>query len=116
MFAGFNTEIDCAKVRFHIQTEVMVSPEPAILTLVYRAGAIINRVKRNYLEVLGDNPTEDELRYLAERQHRRVIEEVQAEHGGAPPAEDEGLEEVIMEYLDFKGSSEADSQSPPADR
>ena len=111
MFAGFNTEIDCAKDRFHIQTEVMGSPEPAILTLVYKAGAIINRVKRNYAEVLGDNPTEDELRYLAERQHRRVIEEIQAEHGTAADggaAQDESLEAMIMEYLDFKGPSEAD--------
>lgn len=116
MFPGFNTEIDCAKVRFHIQTEVMGSPEPVILTLVYRAGAIINRVKRNYLDVLGDNPTEDELRYLTERQHRRVIEEIQAEHGEAAAAEEESLEEMIMDYLDFKGSSEGDRQSPPADR
>ncbi len=113
MFPGFNTEIDCAKVRFHIQTEVMGTPEPAILTLVYRAGAIINRVKRNYLELLGDNPTEEELRYLAERQHRRVIEEVQAEHGAADGGDatepgGETLEEMILDYLDFKGSSEPD--------
>ena len=112
MFPGFNTEIDCAKDRFHIQTEVMGSPEPAILTLVYKAGAIINRVKRNYAEVLGENPTEEELRYLAERQHRRVIEEVRAEHtaaadGGAPQGQDEGLEEMIIEFLDFKGPSES---------
>lgn len=111
MFPGFNTEIDCAKGRFHIQTEVMGSPEPAILTLVYKAGAIINRVKRNYAEVLGDDPTEEELRYLAERQHRRAIEEVRAEHGAAPDggaAQDESLEEMIAEYLDFKGLSEGD--------
>jgi hypothetical protein len=111
MFPGFNTEIDCAKDRFHIQTEVMTSPEPAILTLVYKAGAIITRVKRNYAEVLGDTPTQEELRYLAERQHRRVIDEVRAEHGsagdgGAAPDQTEGLEEMIVEFLDFKGPSE----------
>ncbi len=112
MFPGFNTEIDCATDRFHIQTEVMGTPEPAILTLVYKAGAIINRVKRNCTEILGDNPTEEELRYLAERQHRRVIEEVQAEHGapasGAAGTDEESLEDMIMQYLDFKGAPEAD--------
>jgi len=111
MFPGFNTEIDCAKDRFHIQTEVMGSPDPAILTLVYKAGAIINRVKRNYTEVLGDNPTQEELRYLAERQHRRVIDEIRAEHaaavdGGEAQGQDEGLEKMIVEFLDFKGPSE----------
>lgn len=113
MFPGFNTEIECARVRFHIQTEVMTTPEPAILTLVYRAGAIINRVKRNYLDLLGENPTEEELRYLAERQHSRVIEEIQAEHGaahGGDPTEPQGetLEEMILEYLDFPQPSEPD--------
>jgi len=113
MFPGFNSEIDCAKSRFHIQTEVMAAPEPAILTLVYREGAIINRVKQNYQEALGDNPMEEELRYLAERQHQGVIDEIQAEHGAAmgadaTQAEGESLEEIILQYLNFKGVSEPD--------
>ena len=93
----------------------MITPWLALL-LAPLLPAIINRVKRNYLEVLGDNPTEDELRYLTERQHRRVIEEIQAEHGEAAAAEEESLEEMIMDYLDFEGSSEGGRQSPPTDR
>lgn len=123
MFPGFNTEIDCNDLRYHIQTEVLGPRDPAILTLVYRAGAIITRVKRNYLEVLGERPTDEEVRFLAERQHRRVIEEIKesqsaaaapgpvaappAEGGGSKHAAEESLDQLILDYLDAKGGSDS---------
>ncbi len=122
MVAGFNTEIDCGNTRYHIQTEVMPRQDAAILTLVYQAGAIIDRVKRSYLDVLGESPTQEEVRFLAERQHWRVITAIQERHGttgggsagevpAAPapatsPASDPSLEQLILEYLDFKESSD----------
>ena len=54
---GYNTEIECQEIRYHIQTEVMPSQDTAILTLVYKGGAIIDRVKRSYVEILGEAPT-----------------------------------------------------------
>src|SRR3989304_91895 len=84
MVTGFNTEIECEDIRYHTQTEVMPSQDAAILTLVYKAGAIIDRVKRNYREILGEAPTREEVRFLAERQHRRVIEAIQERHGMTP--------------------------------
>jgi len=132
MFPGFNTDIDCDNLRYHIQTEVLGARDPAILTLVYRAGAIVNRVKRNYLEVLGEHPTEEEVRFLAERQHRRVIDEIQGSRqdaGGAGPAvappdegagrdraEEESLEQLILDYLNTKGGPNAGQASPPPPR
>lgn len=132
MFPGFNTEIDCDNLRYHIQTEVLGARDPAILTLVYRAGAIVNRVKRNYLEVLGEHPTDEEIRFLAERQHRRVIDKIQGSRqdvGGtepavAPPdegaargqAEEESLDQLILDYLDAKGGQDSGQASPPSPR
>lgn len=131
MFPGFNTDIEAENCRYHIQTEVMGPREPAILTLVYKAGAIVNRVKRNYLEVLGEDPTEEEIRFLAERQHRRMIEEIGGvpvngagaaapAAPGAPPAteapEEESLDQLILNYLNAKGASDPGQKRPSAGR
>lgn len=123
MVAGFNTEIDCGNTRYHIQTEVMPRQDAAILTLVYQAGAIIDRVKRSYLDILGESPTQEEVRFLAERQHWRVITAIQERYemaGGrsagqqpaAPatsPSNDTSLEQLILEYLNFKETSDPGS-------
>jgi len=128
MVTGFNTEIECEDIRYHIQTEVMPSQDAAILTLVYKAGAIIDRVKRNYREILGEAPTREEVRFLAERQHRRVIEAIQERHGMTPaspgpppgplsapaPPDDPSLEHIIMEYLDSRGPSDPGANPPPS--
>jgi hypothetical protein len=96
----------------------MPSQDAAILTLVYKAGAIVDRVKRSYAEILGEAPTPEEIRFLAERQHRRMIETIQERHGMAPsraaapprsappppPPEEPSLEQVIAEYLDSRGT------------
>lgn len=125
MFPGFNTEIECDNLRYHIQTEVLPGKDPAILTLVYRGGAIINRVKRSCGELLGESPTEEELRFLAERQHRRVMDELRGGRqepppasavaapppSGPEPAEAESLEQLIRQYLDGEGA--ADPRRPP---
>jgi hypothetical protein len=127
MVAGFNTEIDCGSTRYHIQTEVMPRQDAAILTLVYQAGAIIDRVKRSYQEILGESPTQEEVRFLAERQHRRVIAAVQERHGNArdgsagqeaaaPPTtsfNDPSLEQLILEYLDLRESSDPGGAKRP---
>ncbi len=127
MVAGFNTEIDCGNTRYHIQTEVMPRQDAAILTLVYQAGAIIDRVKRSYLEILGESPTQEEVRFLAERQHWRVITTIQERHGmaggrsagqePAPPAtspsNDTSLEQLILEYLNFKDTSDPGGPKRP---
>ncbi len=131
MVAGFNTEIECDNTRYHIQTEVMPRQDAAILTLVYKAGAIIDRVKRNYLEILGDTPTPEEIRFMAERQHWRVIEALQKRHGvaagppaapastvapAAAPSDEPSLEQVILDYLDSKGASDPGGKPPPPHR
>jgi hypothetical protein len=127
MVAGFNTEIDCGSTRYHIQTEVMPRQDAAILTLVYQAGAIIDRVKRSYLDILGDSPTQEEVRFLAERQHWRMIAAIQERHGvpggrpaeqepatpAAPPANDPTLDQLILEYLTSKEHSDPRGTNRP---
>lgn len=105
MIPGFNTEVAYKGQRYHIQTEDLGRVNPSILTLLYRAGAIIYRVKTNYLEVLGPDPDEGWVKRLMEQQHRQVIADLKAgkfeERGGGKEGE-KSLEQLILEYLNFR--------------
>lgn len=110
MIPGFNTNIDVNGEGYHVQTEDLGRGNPFILTLVYRAGAIITRIKTNYRDLLGEKPGEADIRSLMERQHARMIRQVRT--GGfelalpppppptpAPSEADRALDDLVLRYL-----------------
>lgn len=78
MVPGFNTNFSCRQQTYHIQTEDLGKDDPHILTLVYRAGAVVARIKTNYQEILGTDPSPQSVRALMARQHRQMIADIQA--------------------------------------
>jgi hypothetical protein len=119
MIPGINSNVTHAGVEYHIQTEDLGWRNPYVLTLVFRAGAIIAREKVNYRDTLGDEASETEIKNLMDRQHHRIMGRVAAgqfqEGDGPPPpspppptpvvlpAPDKSLDELITEYLRSRG-------------
>ena len=121
MIPGLNTLVTHAGVEFHVQTEDLGRQNPYVLTLVFRAGAIIAREKANYQEALGDEAAEVDIKRFMDQQHQRIIQDIQAGHTQrpvasdlppqppsqavpappkpSPPPADKSLDELIMEYL-----------------
>lgn len=108
MVPGFNTDVVHKGKSYHVQTEDLGRENPYILTLLYQAGAIIYRIKTNYLEVLGSNPNERQIRKLMERQHQQVIADLKAgrfDEGQGGKGE-KSLEQLILEYLSAQENRE----------
>ncbi len=115
MIPGLNSNVTHAGVEFHIQTEDLGRRNPYVLTLVFRAGAIVAREKVNYRNVLGDKAPEAEIKSFMDQQHHRIMGKVMAgQFQGTDdpppppppppkpvvlPAADKSLDELIAEYL-----------------
>ncbi len=107
MIPGLNTNIIYAGDEYHVQTEDLGRQNPYVLTLVFRAGAIIAREKVNYHEIQGDAaPDEVQIKRLMDQQHQRIIKIIQA--GQLPSSAplkasffpgDKSLNQLIDEYL-----------------
>jgi hypothetical protein len=78
MVHGFNTNLSCDQHVYHIQSEDLGGDHAQIVTLAYREGAVVARMQINYREVLGPNPSPEAVRTLMARQHRHMIESIQA--------------------------------------
>ncbi|MEK7204874.1 MAG: hypothetical protein AAB254_05135 [candidate division NC10 bacterium] len=124
MIPGLNSNVTHAGVEYHIQTEDLGRKNPYVLTLVFRAGAIVAREKINYYrDALGDKAPEAEIKTFMDQQHHRIMRQVMAGQflaaDGLPQAEvqpppppppppakpvvlpgaDKSLDELIAEYL-----------------
>jgi hypothetical protein len=123
MIPGLNSNVSYTGVEYHIQTEDLGRKNPYVLTLVFRAGAIVAREKVNYRDALGDKAPEAEIKTFMDQQHQRIMRQVmagqfQATHGLPPaeaqpppppptapakpvalPAADKSLDDLIAEYL-----------------
>ena len=121
MIPGLNTNVAHAGIDYHVQTEDLGRANPYVLTLVFRAGAIIAREKVNYREALGDSPPEGEIKRFMDQQHQRIIQGIlagqpQAPDAGKPaeppppeaapdlpapplPPADKSLDQLVVEYL-----------------
>lgn len=116
MIPGLNTNVTQGGVEYHVQTEDLGRDNPCLLTLVFRAGAIVARERVNYREALGEAATQAGIKRLMEEQHQRVIRTILA--GGSPaasrdetapsaswlpepsvPPADKSLDQLITEYL-----------------
>ncbi|MFQ5960496.1 MAG: hypothetical protein ACE5MG_03800 [Candidatus Methylomirabilales bacterium] len=78
MISGFNTNLSYDAQTYHIQSEDLGGNNPQIVTLAYLEGAVVGRIRTNYGEVLGPNPSPDAVRTLMARQHRQMIADIQA--------------------------------------
>ena len=77
MVTGFNTDVEIAGTRFHIQTELR--KEVGIETAVYVKGAVIHSLKTSHPDSpIPDEGHEQRLGQLLECQHRQVIEQIRA--------------------------------------
>jgi hypothetical protein len=115
MIPGLNSNITHDGVEYHVQTEDLGRENPYLLTLVFRAGAIIAREKVNYLEALGEGATEAGIKGFMAEQHQRAIQTILAgpsQASAPPPAPgasatakpslppaDKTLDQLIAEYL-----------------
>lgn len=121
MIPGLNSNVTHGGIEYHVQTEDLGRENPYLLTLVFRAGAIIAREKVNYHEALGEGVSEARIKSFMDQQHRRVIHGILAGQSPAtaadqtpsqapspaaatlpkpslPPA-DKTLDRLIAEYL-----------------
>ncbi len=78
MIAGFNTNLSIHAQTYHIQSEDLGRDNPQIVTLAYLEGAVVARLQTNYRELLGATPSPEAVRSLMARQHRQMIENIQA--------------------------------------
>ncbi len=106
MIPGLNTNIIYAGDEYHVQTEDLGRQNPYVLTLVFRAGAVVAREKVNYQEIQHDAAPEVQIKRLMDQQHQRIIRIIQT--GQLPPFAplkasffpgDKSLDQLIDEYL-----------------
>ncbi len=78
MIPGLNNNVTYGGIEYHVQTEDLGRENPYLLTLVFRAGAIIARQKVNYREALGGEASEARVKGFMDQQHQRVIQVILA--------------------------------------
>lgn len=78
MVPGFNTNFSHREQTYHVQSEDLGENDPHILTFAYLRGAVVARIKTNYRELLGPNPSPQAVRDFMARQHRQVIADIQS--------------------------------------
>jgi hypothetical protein len=110
MVPGYNTAVTHQGVEYHVQTEDLGGRAGAILTLVYKGGAIVSRQKTSYREQLGESPAAEAIKRLIDAQHQEFMRRAAAGDFAepappAPPAEetpeefDSLLDRLIEDYL-----------------
>jgi hypothetical protein len=111
MIPGLNTNVTHGGIEYHVQTEDLGRGNPYVLTLVFRAGAIIAREKVNYREALGEAAAKREIKQFMQQQHQRIIQGILAGQPQVPAASKQG------EPSPSQAASEPPKPSlPPADK
>ena len=78
MITGFNTDIDCEGVTYHVQTEDKGLATPLILSLVYDRGTILASKRSPYDDLLADGFDETVLVERLQKQHKLICAAVRA--------------------------------------
>jgi len=112
MITGFNTDVLYNNQVYHVQTEDVPGENPYALTLLYRGGAIIARIKTDYGSLFPQKLTERQVLRLMERQHQKMIADLRAGKFAAvsglepskplapqPPSAEKTFDQLILEYL-----------------
>ena len=78
MVPGNNTDVSRNGALYHVQTEDLGEKNPAILTLVYEGGAVVFREKLEYREMLGADPSAQQVKTLMDARHQHFVQCVAA--------------------------------------
>ncbi len=104
MITGFNTDVTCRGLVYHVQTEDKGRDNPLIETLIYKGGEILASRRLPYAEIIQDGDTEKAISRLMEEQHKAMCLEVKRGKF-APPEEEQArtedlsLDEIVLAYL-----------------
>ena len=78
MLTGYNTDIDCEGVTYHVQTEDRGVANPLIESLVYVKGEILATRRTEYADLLRAGADPPAIQILMERQHRTIVDAIRA--------------------------------------
>lgn len=76
MLTGFNTDIDCAGVTYHVQTEDRTGAGSLIESLVYVGGEILATRRTDYRNLVEAGANRISIQALMERQHRAIVDTI----------------------------------------
>ena len=123
VLTGFNTDIEHSGTTYHVQTEDKGRGNPLVESLVYTSGEILYSRRTPYHDLVEQEVDREAIASLMERQHRSIVDAVQAgglarltgeieeiaadddttiTHGDAesPVEEEPSLDQVILNYLE----------------
>jgi len=79
MLTGYNTDVACDGVTYHVQTEDKGLANPIILSLVYQGGTILAAKRTSYGEMVSEGAVDEKnLAAMLERQHQILIAAIRA--------------------------------------
>ncbi len=76
MLTGYNTDIDCDGVTYHVQTEDRGGSNPLIESLVYVGGEILAARRTEYRNLLDVGAEKGAIQTLMEHQHRAIVDAI----------------------------------------
>jgi hypothetical protein len=123
VLTGFNTDIEHSGTTYHVQTEDKGRGNPLVESLVYTSGEILYTRRTPYHDLVEQDVDREAIASLMERQHRSIVDAVQAgglarltgeieqiaadddttiTHGESDVAagEEPSLDQVILDYLE----------------
>jgi hypothetical protein len=79
MLTGYNTDVACDGVTYHVQTEDKGLANPIILSLVYHGGTILAAKRTHYGQMVSEGVVDEKsLAAVLERQHQILIAAIRA--------------------------------------
>jgi hypothetical protein len=102
VITGFNTDVTCRGLVYHVQTEDKGQDNPLIETLIYKGGEILASRRLPYAEIIQGSDSEKAIARLMEEQHKAMILEVKRGKYAPPEevlSEDLSLDEIVLAYL-----------------
>ncbi len=108
MITGFNTDVEHAGKKFHVQTQEQGRSNPVVETLVYAGGEIVTFVTNSYADIVeASGQTREAVFERMEVQHEMLIRQIltgkfdQAPRSyGHNVVTRRSLDEVVLDYLD----------------
>jgi hypothetical protein len=94
VLTGYNTDIEHSGTTYHVQTEDKGRSNPLVESLVYTSGEILYTRRTPYHDLVEQDVDREAIASLMERQHRSIVDAVQA--GGVARLTGE-IEEVAAE-------------------
>ena len=78
VLTGFNTDIEHSGTTYHVQTEDKGRGNPLVESLVYTSGEILYSRRTPYHDLVEQEVDREAIASLMERQHRSIVDAVQA--------------------------------------